>query len=140
MSGGRSGGGVGGPVTDEELERALEGLAGLPTRELLEDADARARLGTHLHSPDPLISYRAASLLVQASRCPSDWPADEAWVRQILVVDSDVATPRGLTNFLEACRRLVASVTADTEEVEEIGGRRSGLLIAVADAVPALQR
>lgn len=151
--GGGSGSGSG-PVThaDEKPERALEALAGLPTRELLGSADAqRRRLAVLLCSQDPLVSYRAASLLVQATRRPADWPAEEAWVRQTLAaVDSDAATPRGLCNFLEACRRLVASVAsvaADSEgdedveaEAEEIGDRRGGLLAVVADALPLLQR
>lgn len=149
MSGGSGSGG--GPVTDadEEPERALEALAGLPMRELLGSADAQIRrLAALLCSHDPLVSYRAASILVQATRRRADRPADEAWVRQILAaVDSDAATPRGLTNFLEACRRLVASVAADSEadedveaEAEEIGDRRGGLLAVVADALPTLQR
>lgn len=83
-----------------------------------------------LWSADPLVSYRAASTLLEdaATQCRRVGRADD-WLGTVLAGALDAAAPtsipaRGLTNLLEALRRLVETVAAayerevvdDTEE------------------------
>lgn len=81
-----------------------------------------------LRSPDPLLSYRAATFLVEAAISPSDFPLG-AWyldrIGTLVAADRHYITclpppPRGVANLIEACRRLVGTLEeADEEEEEE---------------------
>ncbi len=111
-----------------------------------------------LRSPDPLVSYQAASLLLQAARCPWDWPLPgDDWLAALLAVvngPDDAAafpssiTPRGLTNFVEGCRRLAAGMGHDGDDgdgAQDGAGvrgvrHRADILATLASALPGMQR
>lgn len=71
-----------------------------------------------LWSADPLVSYRAVSSLLQRR------PGDEDWLGAILAgaLGSEASTSipaRGLTNLMEALRRVVVMVAAYAEDMDD---------------------
>jgi hypothetical protein len=91
---------------------------------------------------------------VDAARRPSHWPlGDVDWLGSIVNVSGSAsATARGITSFIEACRRLAVAATA--EEEQEAGEEQEGdedegamearhrayILGTLAKALPELQR
>lgn len=86
-----------------------------------------------LRSPDPLLSYRAATFLVEGAKNPTDFPLG-AWYlglpfQSLLNFDEHAGLflpARGMANLVAACRRLVGTLEAGDGAEEEEGAREAG--------------